>query len=202
MWGLHPGRTLPLGHKAHSINSFPCRSWGHWSALVKAPSNRIHHIPAPQTTLGSGCPSPHPYHPLRLTEPQKPWFLHRHELGGVEGAVLREHTQCGALWVRHQPPQSHGHPVPEALPATRWVRLLEHRIALNLDSSVPRRFSPAAYRSCTEGARGCAKQLAPSRSTCAGPAGPRGGRKNTLGCSPALEHEAAERLLGWRLDSE
>lgn len=37
-----------------------------------------------------------------------------------------------------------------ALPATRWARLRAHRMALNLDSSVPRRFSPAAYRSWTD----------------------------------------------------
>lgn len=41
-----------------------------------------------------------------------------------------------------------------ALPATRWARLREHRIALNLDSSVPRRFSPAAYSSWTDGKMG------------------------------------------------
>lgn len=33
------------------------------------------------------------------------------------------------------------------LPALRWALLLAHRMALNLDSSVPRRFSPAAYSS-------------------------------------------------------
>lgn len=34
-----------------------------------------------------------------------------------------------------------------SLPALRWALLLAHRMALNLDSSVPRRFSPAAYNS-------------------------------------------------------
>lgn len=49
-----------------------------------------------------------------------------------------------------------------ALPATRWARLRAHRIALNLDSSVPRRFSPAAYSSWTDrGEDGHAMQAHP-----------------------------------------
>lgn len=37
-----------------------------------------------------------------------------------------------------------------SLPAWRWALLLAHRMALNLDSSVPSRFSPAAYNSWTQ----------------------------------------------------
>lgn len=36
------------------------------------------------------------------------------------------------------------------VPALRWGLLLAHKIALNLDSSVPSLFSPAAYRACKE----------------------------------------------------
>lgn len=71
-----------------------------------------------------------------------------------------------------------------ALPATRWARLRAHRIALNLDSSVPRRFSPAAYRSWTDrGEDGHAMQAHPrhhvqvtygSWAETPGPAGPEG----------------------------
>lgn len=36
------------------------------------------------------------------------------------------------------------------VPALRWGLLLAHRMALNLDSSVPSLFSPAAYRACNK----------------------------------------------------
>lgn len=36
------------------------------------------------------------------------------------------------------------------VPALRWGLLLAHKMALNLDSSVPSLFSPAAYRACKE----------------------------------------------------
>lgn len=71
-----------------------------------------------------------------------------------------------------------------ALPATRWARLREHRIALNLDSSVPRRFSPAAYSSCTDGKM--SMQCRPrrrdqARATWDSPAGPEG---KEMGAAP------------------
>lgn len=39
---------------------------------------------------------------------------------------------------------------PEFIPALRWDLLLAHKMALNLDSSVPSLFSPAAYRACLD----------------------------------------------------
>lgn len=65
----------------------------------------------------------------------------------LQTAKSPHHTSSALIYL---PPGRLG----PTLPATRWARLREHRIALNLDSSVPRRFSPAAYSSWTEGKTG------------------------------------------------